>query len=167
MGLWSEPGFPHKGWESETVIDLRQDEGCDLESYDTCQACDHERIRFVHILKNSGFPASIRVGCVCAEKLTEDYTGPRAREANIRSFAARRDRFPNRKWKTSKNGNIWLNYDGLNIGAIPLHNGKFKVWIGHRFGKLVYGSLREAQLRIFDVLELGKNLKSKASGTRT
>jgi hypothetical protein len=26
MDLWSEPGFPHLGWCSDTVIDLREDE---------------------------------------------------------------------------------------------------------------------------------------------
>ncbi len=159
MPLWSEPNFPHKGWKSDTVIDLREDEDREFEEYADCQACDHERIRFVHILKHPEYKDPIRVGCVCAEKLTNDYVSLREKESALRSRATRRARFPKRKWKTSKQGNLYLNIDGQNVGVKPLPNGKFKVWIGKKHGDIVFDTLREAQLRIFDKLERDMRLK--------
>lgn len=153
MELWSQAGFPHKGWTANTVIDLREDEGVSFDAYESCEACGREHIRFVHVLAHDNYPELIRVGCICAEKLTDDYVGPRKRERELRNHAARRERFLSRKWKTSRKGHLWIRLDGVHVGVIPTPDGKFRVWIGERFGRLSYDSLRAAQLRIFDVVQ--------------
>ena len=156
MELWNQPGFPHKGWVSEAVIDLREDEGLQFDEYEDCEACGHEHIRFVHVLRHSSYSQNIRVGCICAEKLTDDYVGPRVEERKLRNLAARRQRFFRQKWKISRKGHFWTKLDGVHVGVIPLPNGKFRVWIGVQFGKLVYDTMKAAQTRIFDVVQKQK-----------
>ncbi|HLF96648.1 MAG TPA: hypothetical protein VI457_05850 [Methylococcaceae bacterium] len=42
---------------------------------------------------------SFEVGCVCAEKMSDDYEGPQRREAKLRNRAVRRTRWLQRKWR--------------------------------------------------------------------
>jgi hypothetical protein len=117
MKLWIEPGFPHKGWTAENVIDLNQDEGIDFENYESCQACGRERIRFVHVLRHPEYTSPIRAGCVCAEKLTADHINPRGKEADLRNLAKRRVKFLNHGWKTHFDGRIWKSMKGYHVGV--------------------------------------------------
>jgi hypothetical protein len=66
----------------------------------------------------------------------------------LRNLATRRHRFLKRVWKVTRNGHFWTRLDGFHVRVIPLADEKFKVWIGKRFGRLVYDSLRAAQMRI-------------------
>ena len=70
---WDNMGIPHKGWSCIDVIDLRGDgAGSDETSYETCQMCGHEKIRYVHVMEHCDLEDSLRVGCVCAEKMSDD-----------------------------------------------------------------------------------------------
>ena len=80
MGLYKLPGIPHRGWRLLDVIDLHDDEGLEYGDYEDCQFCDHEQIRYVHLLGHSSYDGVARVGCICACKLTEDYVNPKLRE---------------------------------------------------------------------------------------
>ena len=77
------------------------------------------------------------VGCVCAEKMSDDYEGPKRREARLRNRAARRTRWLRRKWRVSAKGNSFLNLKGYNK-------------IGDRFGPRTYSTVNEAKLALFD-----------------
>ena len=50
-----------------------------------------------------------RVGCICAEKMTSDYTNPKRLEIDLRNKAARRSNWITKEWNYSKNGNQYLN----------------------------------------------------------
>ncbi len=92
---WDQPGVPHKGWHCLDVVDLRADGGpADETNYATCQMCGNEKIRYVHIMEHPDLDQSFEVGCVCAEKMSDDYEGPKRREAKLRNRAARRTRWP-------------------------------------------------------------------------
>lgn len=65
--------------------------------YATCQMCGNEKIRYVHIMKHPDLDENFDVGCVCAEKMSSDYEGPKRREAKLRNRAARRTRWLQRK----------------------------------------------------------------------
>jgi hypothetical protein len=103
---WGQPGVPHKGWHCVDVVDLRADgESADETDYATCQMCGNEKIRYVHIMEHPDLDENFDVGCVCAEKMSGDYEGPKRREAKLRNRAARRTRWLQRKWRVSAKGN--------------------------------------------------------------
>ena len=110
---WDTAGVPHKGWTCVDVVDLRADgEPADETDYATCQMCGNEKIRYVHIMKHLDLGEHFEVGFVCAEKMSDDYEGPRQREARLRNRAARRTRWLQRKWRVSAKGNSFLNLEG-------------------------------------------------------
>ena len=90
------------------------------------------------------------VGCVCAEKMSGDYEGPKRRENRLRNRAVRRKKWLTRTWRTSSKGNPFLNIQGHNVGV---HINKFKRWgyrIGSRFSTKTYATKDEAKLALFD-----------------
>ncbi|MFH2002952.1 MAG: hypothetical protein ABIK28_25015, partial [Planctomycetota bacterium] len=88
---WSQKEIPHKGWRCVDVIDLRpNDEPVELVDYAICEMCGHERIRFVHVMEHDDVDGQLLVGCVCAEKMLEDYVGPQHRESRLKNKATRK-----------------------------------------------------------------------------
>ena len=113
---WNIPGVPHKGWILQDVVDIREDWQTESDTpYKTCMMCGHEKIRYVHIVEHSDVERVFRVGCNCAEKMTNDYTNPKRREAALRSSASRKITWMNKDWKYSKNGNQFLNKEGHHL----------------------------------------------------
>lgn len=78
--------MPHKGWDLLVVIDVRED-GQDEEDtdYEIFMMCGKEKIRFVHILEQNEVKEEFGVGCVCFEKITEDYTNPKRLQNDLRN----------------------------------------------------------------------------------
>ena len=64
--LWNNPDVPHKGWHEETVIDTEA-------AVHTCEMCNKEEIRFIHVMLHPEHSEALHVGCVCAEKMSNDY----------------------------------------------------------------------------------------------
>jgi len=64
--LWNTKGLPHKGW----LLDGYEDIG---EREHTCEMCGQIEIRYVHFMIHPE-GHSVSVGCVCAQKMTDDYT---------------------------------------------------------------------------------------------
>lgn len=109
------------------VVDLRADgESADETDYATCQMCGNEKICYVHVMEHPDLDENFDVGCVCAEKMSDDYEGPKRREAKLRNRAVRRTRWLQRKWRVSAKGNSFLNVDGHNLGVHPT---KTKRWV--------------------------------------
>ena len=50
----------------------------------------NEKIRYVHIVEHAEVGEAFRVGCTCAEKLTNDYLNPERRERELRNRVNRR-----------------------------------------------------------------------------
>lgn len=107
-GKWSQQGVPHKGWSCIGVEDLERPDA-------TCEMCETQAIRYVHSMTHPDYEGELGVGCVCAEKMEEDYEAPRRRERALRASTQRRKRWLTRTWKTSAKGNSYLNTDGFNI----------------------------------------------------
>jgi hypothetical protein len=118
--LWKAPGFPKLKWDCVDVIDLNPDElpGDEVE-YETCEACGRYPVRFVHCLVHDEWDDEIRVGCLCAEKLTRDRVNPRRREDELRKRAAARARWTTRRWRRSAKGNLYLKAKGHRIVVMP------------------------------------------------
>jgi hypothetical protein len=85
--------------------------------------CETQEIRYVHTMKHPDYVSELGVGCVCAEKMEDDYEGPRRREKALRSATSRKKRWLSRKWKISTKGNSYINTDGFNITTYPHHDG--------------------------------------------
>ena len=92
------------------VPENAQDE--DDTDYETGMMCGKGKIRVVHILEHNQVIEEFRVGYVCSEKLTDDYTNPMQLENDLRNKALRRTNWINKEWKFSKNGNQYLHKDG-------------------------------------------------------
>lgn len=100
MGECGLKGVPHKGWICVEVIDLADEcDDCDEIEYGQCEMCGNEKIRFVHAMRHPDYPDILKVGCVCAEKMSDDYVSPRKREAAIRNKALRRKNFMRARWR--------------------------------------------------------------------
>ena len=154
MGRCSEPGFPHKGWIWVGISDARDDKGLSYDDYPSCEYCDQPHIRGIHTIRHPTFPDTVRVGCDCVVKLTEEYADAQRAERNLRNKVARRRNFPKRKeWKTSAKGNDWIFLDGYHVVVIPQRNGSYRLRIDGDLGKLTFPTLKEAQLRAFDVVQ--------------
>ena len=119
MARWDKPGIPHKGWIQVDCIDLGVGLfGDEAIKYEICEMCHNERIRYVHILTHPNYLGEIRVGCVCACKMTGDYDSPREDEQRLRNRANRRINFFKQNWVRNQKGNLILRYKGEIITAI-------------------------------------------------
>lgn len=158
-GLWSKLNVPHKGWTCIEVEDLQVAEG-------TCEMCGRESIRYVHHMEHPQYTDSVAAGCMCAEKMEDDYSSEsrpsaaKQREATLRNAASRRGRWPKlQSWRTSKKGNPWIKKDGLIVTVFSAGD-RFKFSIKASAGDKTYFSARfyptvdAAKLASFDALTL-------------
>jgi hypothetical protein len=158
-GQWSKSGVPHKGWTCVDIEDLG-------EPRETCAMCETQ-IRFIHHMTHPDYPESLAVGCICAGHMEGDYAAARQRENQLRKTSTRRSRWLTRKWRTSSQGNHFLNTDGYNIVVFSKWNG-----MGFRintpdgrslFSRSSYPTLERAKLAAFEALtKTGPTLMSEA-----
>ena len=153
MARWDLPGVPHKGWTLLGFVDIKDDPDAD---YETCMMCGNERIRYVHILSHPDYNEVMRVGCNCAEKMTEDYITHREHENYMQKRAARRRNFLKQEWYQNKSGNWILKYKGDRITAIE-RNGNYGFgfhnnWIWEYKGRRIR-DLETLKFAAFDVFD--------------
>lgn len=150
MARWNNPGIPHKGWTLVGCVDLGENVfGDDEIQYEICEMCHNERIRFVHILTHPDYPGTIRVGCDCACKMTEDYVTHPEDERKLRNRTIRLRNFLKQEWYRSRNGNLVLKYKGEFITAIE-KNGRYSCVFHNRWTN----SYRGIPIRDLDTLKL-------------
>ncbi len=150
-GRGSRPGIPREGGRCVGVHDLGDGVGSGEEiDYAACEMCGNERIRFVHVMEHPDCETQCEVGCVCAEKLSDDYAGPKRRESAMKNRALRRSRWLTRKWQVSAKGNSYLNLKGINLGVRPTSSKQWAYWIGTRHSKKVFPTMVAAKLALFD-----------------
>lgn len=70
MNYWNRKDVPHKGWLNQGSEDLE-------EAVHVCDMCGKEEIRYVHTMYHSEMLDYFKVGCVCAENMTNDYKTPK------------------------------------------------------------------------------------------
>ena len=163
-GLWREAGVPHKGWRCVDMEDLRAD---DPEAeLDICDMCRVQEIRYVHQMRHPDYPQQLAVGCVCAEKMEDDYQAPRRREAPLRSRAARRAKWLKLKWRRSARGNDFIKVDGYRVTVFPITRAGKTGWGGiivdeandkTTRARKVHPSPDAAKLAAFDTIEIFRN----------
>jgi hypothetical protein len=120
MTRWNKANVPHKGWKYLGMEDLGENlEPDDVIKYEQCEMCGNERIRYVHILEHPDYYGEIRVGCVCASKMIEDYVNPREKERELKNRVNRKKNFMKQEWRYKPStGNYSLRYKGDYITII-------------------------------------------------
>lgn len=106
--LWDDPGFPKRDWKHVDVIDVAESNP-DAPLHN-CEACGREDVRYVHQLEHNLWDEIIEVGCICAGNLTGDIEEAKRLEKEPRNRTSRRDRWLERNWKKSRNGNSYLKH---------------------------------------------------------
>lgn len=150
-GLWNQAGVPHRGWVCVYMEDLE-------EAIHTCEMCGKEEIRYVHGMEHPEYAEPLRVGCVCAEKMADDYTGARERERRMKNRAARRRTWTTRKWRHSKKTGIFsLKVDGYTFTTQRVGPLRSK-WRGDvrrpdgtwKYGKKLFDRVEDLERALFD-----------------
>ena len=119
--LWNNPNIPHKGWVEDTVIDMD-------EAVHTCEMCGKEEIRFIHVMNHPGH-SKLQVGCVCAEKMANDYIGPQQSLKKARLLANnKRTWFNKSNWSKSYTNNYWRETRSI-TAVISLKKAGIHHWI--------------------------------------
>ena len=159
LNLWEEKGVPYRGWECVTVTDVGEYAGSSDEiKYEQCEMCGNERIRYVHVMKHNDYPKELRVGCVCAEKMSGDYVNPRKAEAAIRNKVLRRESFMKRPWRYNpRKGTYSKKYKGMYITLVKGSFGSWGVYfLDHKvwqLGNKHISSFAEAELVAFELFD--------------
>jgi hypothetical protein len=156
---WDQPGVPHKGWTAEHVEDHD-------EPFFQCEMCGYPAVRFVHVMTHPDCPGELRVGCVCAGKMEENYEAARDRERRARAKAQRRQRLAERhdrarrlwvqpgQWRISDKGNFWRWAGGVRVTVFRSEYPPcaWRAWIDDELGRPHYPSVQAAMFAVFDHL---------------
>ena len=145
--LWKHEEVPHSGWTCTSVRDLGAPTGI-------CEMCGNQIIRYVHHMTHPDYHP-LEVGCVCAGKMEGNINCAKRRESDLKNEEARRNNFINRKWKLSKNGNLYIRVKDHFIFVGSSKDGKkWKYSIDLNFCTTSFSSKREAMSAAFDALEM-------------
>lgn len=147
---WNKLGVPHKGWDCIDVIDLGEDGAMDEGERATCEMCDNERLRFVHIMKHPDYAHLLRVGCVCSGKMSEDYKRALDDERKLRNKALRKARWlAPKQWKASSDGGAYRTA-GYGRAYVYPRGGMWVYVYHHRRSQANYPTEHAAKLAAFE-----------------
>ncbi len=155
---WDKKDIPHKGWFLVNVIDIRENgESISETDYQKCMMCNNEKIRYVHIVEHPNYPETLNVGCICAEKMTNDYVNPKKQEKLLRNKAQRLNNWLKKNWKISAKGNIYLKFKDNFITIITDTNSKkYKCCVNNVWGNKLFNTIDEAKIAAFKGVEYFK-----------
>lgn len=165
MGLWDKAGVPHKGWECVGMIDLGEDaDDMDFDAkkdelYEKCEMCSQEGVRYIHLMQHPDYSDELRVGCICAAKMEDDYDSPRQRERNLKNRHMRKMNFLKKEWEHRSNGNYVLKYKGKYITIMHSKYNKNYLGVAYdgifiwEYNQKKISDLRTAKLAAFDIYD--------------
>jgi hypothetical protein len=109
-------------------------------------------MRYVHIMGHPDYEGQLKVGCICAGKMENDYMAPRKRENDLRNRHKRMMNFLRREWEYRSNGNMVLKYKGQYITIMP---SKFNLChYGVIYGRSSIWSYREKKINNIETAKL-------------
>ena len=124
MARWDIKGIPHKGWNCVEVVDMEDDDN-------VCEMCGNERIRYAHMMVHPDYPRTLMVGCVCAEKMLEDYINPRKKQSEVKNMALRRKNFDKHVWDYNPRKHSYTkSYKGKHVTIVQCRFGTFGIFCG-------------------------------------
>ena len=116
-GKWAQKGVPHKGW---TCVAM-EDGGGRGHTMRICEMCKSAEIRYEHIMEHSDYPDALVVGCICAERMEEDYVNPRLREHKLKSAQKKRSNWVAKGWRISSRDNPYKNDGNFHVVVYQTH----------------------------------------------
>ena len=159
MNKWNKKGLPHKGWKWLRVIDLAEDTTSgETIPYEQCEMCGNEKIRYAHVMIHPEYPEEIHVGCICAEKMIDDYNTPRKRETAVKNRTKRKNNFNKTQWKCNREkGTYSKKYKGEYITIMQSRYGDWGVFFASQkiweYGGKKIRSFEEAENIAFYIFE--------------
>jgi hypothetical protein len=102
-GKWKDAETPKRDWTCIEVFDR--------EGTDTCEMCEREEVRFVHVMQHGRL--KLEVGCFCAAYMdgTLDKAAAKSRESTLISRLSKLKNFMDEsKWKESAKGNPYYTF---------------------------------------------------------
>lgn len=105
MKKLKEWGAPLENWECVDMID-------EEEPNFKCELCGCEKVRFVHVMEHDQYFETVNVGCICAGIMEGNIIAAKDRDRKMKNRARRRQNFPKRVWKETRNGGLFLKYHG-------------------------------------------------------
>lgn len=143
---WNNPGLPHKGWTIVATHDLGDLAGA-------CDMCG-TAYRYAHLMRHET-QIECNVGCVCAEKMANDYVTPRAEERKLKNKANRTRSWFDKKWLPHRDGTSIYKYrphptsynfnDGLHYGIKTTSNCYRPYIEGDEFDTTCFSDIFEAK----------------------
>ena len=144
--LWKRDDVPHSGWSCIGISDLGEPVGI-------CEMCGYQIIRYVHHMAHPNY-RYLNVGCICAGKMEGNPEAARKRERDFKNRQARLKNFRSRKWKTSKNNNLYAKIKNHIVVLYKINPGNgWKYSIDNVFCKEKYESRDSAVTALFEMLE--------------
>lgn len=140
---WNEDKLPTSGWEFQDVADLGEPIG----SCDFCGTIIRYEHTLTHILGHE-----VGVGCICADRLTQEVGAGKAREKEFRKLASKRDRSRSR-FPTYFVENERGNYYAKKLGITIFHrNGEWTYVSNGCFSDRKFCTLDTAMAALRDTL---------------
>lgn len=143
MNYWNKKTVPHKGWMNQGCEDLE-------EATHVCDMCGKEEIRYVHTMYHPEASDYFKVGCVCAEKMTNDYKTPKEQLKKMQA----RSNWISQHWKKldlfeyeSKCFNS--KYGRIEVGIFKVDN-HYMFHLGNVLCTDVYKSKADAKRHVYD-----------------
>jgi hypothetical protein len=156
-GKWRHEGVPHKGWICVGIEDLCDTDDRDEVTFEICEMCEVQEIRYVHEMRHRDYPVPLFVGCVCAGHMEKDLAGARMREHDFKKRSAQKSKWLQRRWRVSHSGNSYVNADGFNV-VVFRRSGRWSARIKHsatgyeQFLQPHYETAKHAKLAAFDAM---------------
>jgi len=137
---------PKFGWECLGWNDLGELTG-------TCELCGNT-IRYTFLVQHPDWRA-LEVGEICCNNLTSTQAASNIMDSERRSNDRRKRFASSTRWQSSPEGIHHIKQEDINVEVIP-KDGAFKLRLDGLEGKKIFGTLVEAKIKAFDVIESGE-----------
>jgi hypothetical protein len=107
-------GAPLDRWTCVEIHDVA-DQDAEVPEFFTCELCDCQKVRFVHVMRHENYFEDVSVGCICAGIMEGDILAAKERDNAMKNRARRKQRFLQRKWKQSWHGCYRTKYRGTSV----------------------------------------------------
>lgn len=138
--------MPRHGWNWVGVDDLGELAG-------NCELCGTE-IRYVYAIEHATWGA-LAVGTDCCDNLTQTSEASEHHERYIKTVEARKRFVASKRWKVRTDGKHHIRQKGIHVEVSEYRDG-FGISMNHIAGKLRFGSLLDAKIKVFDSIRTGK-----------
>lgn len=146
-------GAPCSGWVCENVETME-------DATFTCELCDYDRIRYVHVMVHPQWNGKFRVGCVCDGTMSGNMLAAQERDDAAKRRVSRKRAFMKKQWAKHPAGIMVLpktrktitaekdSFRGREFYKVTVGGEPYPWWENRRIG-----TLDAAKAVAFEVLE--------------